>query len=83
MYKEAQIFVSVMQFLEPGGWLGWRWFVLVVNTSFQIMENSQCSKNTHKYHKTGLEKRTLAIDVPIKYTHITVNSELDAEVCKA
>ena len=34
-------------------------------------------------HKTELEKRNLAIDVPIKYTHITVNSGLDAEVCKA
>ena len=33
-------------------------------------------------HKTELEKRTLGIDV-IKYTHITVNSGLDAEVCKA
>ena len=33
-------------------------------------------------HKTELEKRNLAIDVPIKYTHITVNSGLDAEVCR-
>ena len=83
MCGEAKTFVSVMQFLEPGGWFGWRWFVLVVNVSLQTMENSQCFKITHKYHKTELEKRTLAIDAPIKYTQITVNSGLDEEVFTA
>ena len=34
-------------------------------------------------YKAELEKRTLAIDAPIKYTHITVNSGLDEEVCTA